>query len=405
MRCQVIRFLVFGSLCIGFDTSSANADGLPTDTVSPYQLRLLYTGEGWETAKGGSQRGELYMQTMNVKLKVDAEKAFGWTGGSAVFEGYYASSRSINKQYVYSIDSISPIDTYGSQRFALYQAYYNQQIGSNDFLLGFWDPQQEFANTEQQNLFLNRNFTWNTALDDSGLSLQYAGNYPWTTLAFRAKHALDEKWTVQAAVLNGMADTNKDPSATDLQIKNHTGLLGIAEVNYVQDIRTKAYIGVWAYTGKQQEYNEFNADGSQRWIYGSQGGYIGASMRVYNQDARRGMDVFGNIGIADSRVTALNRAFNAGVTYTGLLDFRPRDKSGIAIAVNGGSDPYLKSLEADGTSIHHLETNIELTHHAKINDWLVVQPSVQYVMNPYFTRVNDALIFGLHFELKQWFGL
>ena len=383
----------------------AHAEESNDSTPSPYQLRTMYQGEEWALPSGGGQHGNLYMQNVNLKLRVDTEQAFGWTGGLAVFEGYYASSRSITKQYTNMLDAGSPIDTYGSQRFALYQAYYDQEVGKNDFLVGFWDPQQDYGNTDQQNLFLNRNFTWNTALDDSGSSLQYAGNYPWTTLAFRAKRHLDDRWTIQTALLNGMSDNVKDPTTTDLIINPHYGLISLSEVNYVVDRYTKAYAGFWAYTGKQTEYNRINQDGSQRLGYGSEGGYIGASTRVYTQEGRRGMDVFGNLAVADSTMTEIDRALNAGITYTGLFDGRTSDKAGIGVAVNGGSAPYLKSLEANGSLIHPYETNFELTYHAKLTDWLVVQPSVQYVIHPFYTDERNALLIGLHFELKHWLGL
>ena len=384
---------------------NAHADDAVTSTPSPYQLRTMYQGEEWAESSGGGRHGNVYMQNFDLKLRVDTEQAYGWDGGLAVFEGYYASSRSTTKQYTNMLDSASPIDTYGYERYALYQAYYDQEIGRNDFILGFWDPQQDFGNTDQQNLFLNRNFTWNTVLDDSGSSLQYAGNYPWTTLVFRAKHHLDDHWTVQSAIINGMSDINKDPTATDLRINRRYGLISLSEVNYVADRYTKAYIGAWAYTGKQEEYNIYNQDGSQRWVYGSEGGYIGASTRVYTLEGRRGMDVFANLAVADPRVTELDRAVNAGVTYTGLFASRPIDKAGIGLAVNGGSAPYLKSLEAAGSLVHPYESTIEMTYHAKLTDWLVVQPSIQYVINPFYTNERNAVLVGLHFELKQWLGL
>ncbi len=46
------------------------------------------------------------------------------------------------------------------------------------------------------------------------------------------------------------------------------------------------------------------------------------------------------------------------------------------------------------------ETNIELSYSAQINDWLRVQPMIQYVMNPGANKTLDnALVFGVRFEM------
>ena len=406
---SVLAFVVASSGCSALagevspqaTTAVTSSPPAVADTgPSPYQLKLQYAGEAWDNA-GGYHNGTVYMQNVDAQLRVNTDKAFGWTGGKALFEGYYGSSRSLGNNYVgTNLDSPSPIDTYGNTRFSLYQAYYDQNFGDTDLLLGVWDPQSEFANTDAQNLFLNRSFTWNAALDLSGGSLLYAGNFPWTTVAFRARQALDDKWTIQGAVLNGMPGNPKDLGVNDYQFKGRFGAIGLAEINYVPKARTKFYVGYWGYTGKQTAYNQ------DRQIYGSDGGYIGGSTRFYTQEGKRGLDGFFNIGVADSIVNEVNRSLNVGVTYTGLFDARPNDKAGFAVNVNGASDPYRKDLTAQGGNPAMYETHYELTYHAKVNDWLKVQPDIQYISHPNLvTDLKNDFVFGVHFEIGHWFEL
>ena len=71
---------------------------------------------------------------------MDTAKAFGWTGGSFVLEGFYENADSLDTQYVGAAQDPSVIDTSGVAMFRLYQAYYKQDIGSTNVLFGIYDP-------------------------------------------------------------------------------------------------------------------------------------------------------------------------------------------------------------------------------------------------------------------------
>ncbi len=56
---------------------------------SAVSVRLLYTGEEAYNAAGGLHDGATYMNNVLAQIHVDAATAFGWTGGSFTFEGFY----------------------------------------------------------------------------------------------------------------------------------------------------------------------------------------------------------------------------------------------------------------------------------------------------------------------------
>lgn len=102
----------------------------------------------------------------------------------------------------------------------------------------------------------------------------------------------------------------------------------------------------------------------------------------------------------------VDRSLNFGVTYTGLLDQRPNDRMGLGINVAGAGDPYRKDLVSQEAPVTRYETDIDLTYHAKINEWLKVQPDIQYIIHPNLDpSLRDDLIVGLHFEIGHWFEL
>ena len=166
--------------------------------------------------------------------------------------------------------------------------------------------------------------------------------YPNTSLAFRIRQKLNDQWSVQAAVLDGVPDSIKYPERKRREHQQDRGALLIAEVDYMPTRTTKILAGYWDYTGEFASLNQTNADGSQRQVFGSSGGYIGGATRLYSQTARRGLDGFANIGFGSSTTQQIDRSLNVGLMYTGLLDARPIDRLGFAVGIARAGNPTSK---------------------------------------------------------------
>jgi porin len=374
--------------------------------TSPYTLKLQYTGELADNADGGIKTGGTYMQNVDAQFAVDTAKAFGLTGGRIFLEGFYETPQSMDTKYVGAIQDESWIDTSGTEMFRLYQAYYDQNLGNTDILLGIYDLQTEFGNTKPMDIFFNGAYAWNTVLDQSGLAGQDPSTYPNTSPALRVRQKLNDQWSVQGAVTDGIADNPKHPGINDVLINKQDGAFAIGEVDYTPIAHTKIMAGYWGYTGKFDTFDEANRDGSTRQVYGSNGGYIGGATRLYTQEGRRVLDGFANLGLGDPTTNEVDRSLNLGLNYTGLLDARPNDRMGVAMGVAGVSDPYRKAQIAAGSAVEHYETNFEATYRAPINSWATVQPDVQYWVNPNVdpTMKND-LLFMVHFEIGHLFNM
>jgi len=370
---------------------------------SPITLRLQYTGEAAYNAAGGIRDGGTYMNQILGQLHIDTDRAFGWTGGSFVLEGYYENADSLDSQYVNSVQDPSLIDTSGVALFRLYQAYYKQDIGNTNILLGIYDLETEFGISRPMDIFFNGAYAWTSTLDRSGLN--GPSTYPSTSLAFRVREKLSDKWSVQAAVLDGVPDSLRFPNANSVIFNKTNGALLIGEVDFAPTRTTKIMAGYWDYTGEFDALNQTSADGMQRRVFGSNGGYVGGATRLYSQTARRGLDGFANVGFAGSATNLINRSLNLGLTYTGLLDARPFDRTGIAVGVVAASPAYKEMEIAAGNGVKGYETNFELTWRAPITRWLTVQPDIQYWINPGLTpAVKNDLLFLVHFEISHVFS-
>src|SRR4029077_19861340 len=155
--------------------------------------------------------------------------------------------------------------------------------------------------------------------------------------------------------------------------------------DYTPTARTKIYGGYGPYPGLFDTQNEFNDDGPVRRGWGSHGAYVGAGTRLYTVDGPRGLDAFVNFGFADDRTNEVDRSVNAGLTWTGLIESRPIDKLSFGVSVARAGSPFqaaFQAEQADGVgAVHRYETVFEATYRARVNEWLTVQPDVQYIVN------------------------
>ena len=90
----------------------------------------------------------------------------------------------------------------------------------------------------------------------------------------------------------------------------------------------------------------------------------------------------------------------------GLVQSRPGDRLGFAIASARTGKPFRRAGALAGIGGDRHETSIEVTYSARINDWLRLQPDVQYIVNPGANPApGNSLVFGLRFELaisREW---
>lgn len=391
------------------DLVNAPAPPPPAPSSGAYSLGLLYTGEGWDVPSGGLRNGASYMDNLDARFQVDTGKAFGWTGGQFVVEGFYSSVMSTGDKYIGAVNEESLIDTAtGIAMVRLYQIYYDQNFTATDVRFGIYDLENEFSNTKPMNLFLNANMVTNTAFDHAGTNpiggTVGSVTYPFTPLALRIRQTIAPNLSVQVAIADGVADNPNNPSESTVLFAPAYGALFIGEADYTPDKYTKLMAGAWELTSRLPDFGQFNPDGSQRMIYGEQGAYVGGATRLYSADARRGLDGFFTLGVSTPRSTDVDKSLNAGLAYTGLFEARPGDKFGVAMNINGPSADFSQFQTNQGTPILNSETTFEATYRARINEYLTIQPDVQYVVHAsYSPIIKNPLALGIHFELSHSF--
>jgi porin len=374
------------SLRPAWSADLVTAPAPPAPAVAPssgaYTFGVLYTGEVWDVPDGGLRQGASYMQNLDLQFKVDTEKAFGWTGGEFVAEGFYANPTSTGDTYVGALNSPSLIDTgTGVTLFRLYQLYYDEDFGATDVRVGIYDLDNEFSILKPMTLFLNANLATNTAFDHAGDQTSGgttgSATYPNTPLALRVRQTLTPNFSVQVAVADGVADNPNNPYQSTVLVSPAYGALIIGEADYTPDKYTKLMAGAWELTSQLPYLGQFNPDGSQRMIWGEQGVYVGGATRLYSAGGKRGLDGFVTIGATTPQSTDVEGSLNTGLVYTGLFDGRPADKIGVAMNINGASTDYSRLQALQGTPILPRETTFEGSSLFQMGDLARTSPAMR----------------------------
>jgi porin len=104
----------------------------------------------------------------------------------------------------------------------------------------------------------------------------------------------------------------------------------------------------------------------------------------------------------DQRVNQVPYYFNAGMVAYGFLPSRPRDYAGLGVAYGSYSSDLRRAealqAAADPTvAVQSWEMTVELNYGCTVRPGLLVQPSLQYIVNPGGNRsVPNALAIGVN---------
>jgi len=91
----------------------------------------------------------------------------------------------------------------------------------------------------------------------------------------------------------------------------------------------------------------------------------------------------------------VNFYFDTGLSYKGLIPTRDNDTVGVGFGYAQLSNGARSGLAEEGGSPVGAEMVLEFTYQAAITPWLVVQPDVQYIINPGgATDLGNALVVG-----------
>ena len=365
-------------------------------------LGLIYAGEIVSVLSGGTRRETVYLDNIDLTLTLDVERLLNWPGARVFLYGLgnQGGNPSVHVGDTQGIRNMEAFDTW-----KLFEGWAEQQFfdARLSLLLGLYDLNTEFDYIETGQLFLHSSFGVGP---DFSLSRENGpSTFPTTSLGARLRVQPAPTWYWQTAVLDGVSGDPDDLSGTQVVFGAHDGVLVASELAYLIDTQDasrgdgKYALGVWVYSDGRDD----NGVAGQTACCGRAYGLYGLAEQVvyrHATDTRRGLALFVRLGFADARVNPFSVYTGGGLVYTGLLSLRPEDRCGFGVAAAHNSGQFRRTRRVAGQAVTDAEIALEWTYRAKLTPWWIVQPSLQYIVNPGTEpRLGDAVLVGLRFEI------
>lgn len=359
------------------------------------ELSIAYKAEGWAVA-GGREAGTTYLDNLDLGLTADLE-ALGWTGATFAASALYNNRNQLSEGLIGDFQAVSNIDADGSLR--LYELWLEQRLGRGARVkLGIIDLNSELDVNETGGLFINSSH--GIAPDFSQVGANGPSIFPAPGLGALAE-ASGGRWRARLGLFEGVPRDPERPRRTVFGLSSGEGALLVIEGEYRRG-EGRAVVGLRHHGGNFERWSQPGRPPS-----GDRQDSTGAYVLMEDGLARWGeveLRGFARVGVADRRIHEVELYTGAGLVLQGPLLGLDGEQMGLAVASAWSGGPYRRSFE-DGVGARR-ETAVELTYSALILPWLAVQPDVQWVINPGFSRrTRDAIEFGLRFTAAFAWGV
>jgi porin len=367
-----------------------------------WSLEATYTGEGWSNLEGGRRRGERYLELAELALGSTGDAALGVAGLSLFGRVQYINGAGVSADLLGDTQTASNIEGHqGLRVFELWAQWSASDPETASVRFGLYDLASEFDSAPSGALFLHS--SQGTGADIAQTGLNGPSIFPTTGLSVRADLGLAEEWRLRGAILDGVPGDLQRPRRTIIRLDAREGALLIAELARDTQAAGKFALGVWHYTARFDDLTRRNTDGRAVRRRDNRGIYalLDRPLSSMDESGRPRWSGYLRAGLANSAINAYGSYFGAGLILSPIASPQRNDQLGISVAHARFGSPYRRAALAGSA-----ETALELTWRWPVNEWLTVQPDLQYIINPGSdSSLRDAIAVGLRFEVaarREW---
>jgi porin len=368
---------------------------------------------------GGRRRGFSEYDLLAFDLLFDTDKLFGWAGGEFRIGFANNSGTSLSRNFVGNnfpiqladVASPNPRLTYLSYTQALFDDKLSVRFGRLTINSVYGE---EFAGSQYFKAFTSVGFN----LVPIGIFLNAPGafGYPLTTWGARVKFEPIESFYAMVGCYNGDPGVKEgDRGGVDFTMRGPAFVIG--EVGYRRNYGKDApgppgnvKLGAYFNGGGAEVFDSGLAGQPTETVQARYGFYVlgdQALMRWGDPAEKRHLGVFAAFVCApDQRVNPMPYFFDAGLVAYGFLPSRSRDFAGVGVAYGAYSGDLRRAEEAQAltspaTAVQNWEVTLELTYGCTVRPGLLLQPSLQCIVNPGGDKaVPNALAIGVNIVLN-----
>ncbi len=410
-----IRVLMTGVLCLAALSTMAaekSAEGqvepAPDDGIS---FGLLYRADVMATVSGGRDSGTTALGNLDAKFDFDLERLMGWQGVTVGLHGIASHGGKPNTSHVGSSQGVDNIEV-DTNTAKIFQAWIQKQWLDDKVsaLVGLYDLNSEFYVSHSTWIFLHPSPGIGSEIAQTGQN--GPSIFPTSSVGLRLRYRPTAETYVQGVVLDGVPGDPDNPRGTHIQFNKGDGTLRVIEAGYIPaktgemeefglPPTDKYAIGAWSYTARFADLVELDGAGNPLMRKGNNGFYVLAEKILYiGTDPGSHVDGFIRYGRANADINQLSSYFQTGLVFTKMVPGRDDDQFAVAFSMARTGDPYRLAAFNAGQEATRNESVWEATYRAQASPWLVVQPDIQYVINPGTdSQIKNSTVLGVRFEI------
>jgi porin len=372
-------------------------------------LEFTHKSDILANASGGIKRGSTWMGNTEAGVKIDLEKLLDWDATIAYIHYHSQLGGKFNRDYVGSYGGVDNIEV--STNTGQFNHAWVQKSFSGDslsVLAGLYAIDSEFYVTDTSGIFLQPPYGMSNDMAQSGKN--GLPIYPVGALAVRVKYNFPSRIYLQGVLTDGVPGDPNDHRGTHIKLGNGDGTISIAEFGYMPqrdetspestqqssdkegEYFNKTAIGFWHYSARSHDLDPSNPS-----LYPTQGIYFLAerTLAVEKGHPAQGLSGFVRFGMVNINIYQSDWTGSIGLRYHGMIANRDDDIAGMAVTVSHASDKYRLLHNAESR-----QTDVEMTYRVKLNPWLALQPTFQYVSNPNMdSAFGNAWVVGARLEV------
>lgn len=364
------------------------------DSFNIFEIQAAYSAQPWYNTIGGFERGFVYMDNLDLTAKMNFNEIFNLNNPLSLYIYVLKNNGGMATKLMGDFQVASNIEAVNSWRifeFFSEKNFFNDRVS---ILAGLYDLNSEFDILSPGTLFINSSF---------GIGAEYAqagrngpSIFPVSSLGLRLATMLGEHTKFRFAILDAVPGDPQNLQSNEKMLSRDEGALLTGELSYYlgksyndkternyetrrkkvgRDYESsrndKINFGAWYFTS-----NFEHIDDSTRNSIGNFGIYVGMQKYIFNE-VKNYISYFLRLGIANPTFNNYFSALSGGfVVSNPFIDID--DNFGLAFSSVMNSK-NLNSLQLDPQNI---ETAIEFTYLLPIKSWLLIQPNMQYIINP-----------------------
>ncbi|WP_424961319.1 carbohydrate porin [Ekhidna sp.] len=380
------------------------------------ELEAVYSALPWYNASGGLETGFVYMDNADITAKINFDQVFKLKDNLSLFiyglgnNGDRATDLMGDFQVASNIEAVKAWRLF---EFWVQQNFIDDRIS---VLVGLYDLNSEFDVLRPGTLFINSSF---------GIGAEYAQSgqngpsiFPISSFGVRLASFVGGRTRIRIAVLDAVPGDPARLESNEIELRSDEGALIAGELSiyigagfseesqtiersYVTRRRKvgrehevykndKINIGGWYYTSEFEQIN------GQDPASGNFGIYLGSQKYFPIGENEDFIALFARYGIANNKFNRFGSALSGGLLVSNPITSID-DNFGLAFSLGFNGSAFQEIQNSNETT----ETVIEFTYSLPLASWLLLQPDVQYVINP-STRLelNNALSFALLAQLS-----